>query len=90
MFLKKKDLLILIENFLFEKDQKINEKFLENIEKKSTVKHNKTGIEYTVLENINNEDEKYFKIYRYDLDNPKQKVYDKVSYKNFVKEYSMV
>jgi hypothetical protein len=92
MFLRKKDLIVLIENFLFEKDQKVDKKFLKNIVKASNIKHNKTGIEYTVLDNIKNENENeyYFKVYRHDLDNPREKIYEKISYKDFEKEYSMV
>lgn len=77
-----------IKNFLFEDNQKIDKKFIVNITKESGIRHKKTGIEYTVSEN--NKDEEYIKCYRQDIDNPKQKVYDIISYDTISKEYNMV
>lgn len=90
MVIKKKNLKKLIEYFLFEKKQKIDKKFLNSIVAGTSVTHNKTGIEYTVGKNIKDDNLNDVVIYRRDINNPKNKIVDKISYKKFIDEYSLV
>lgn len=90
MKLKKTHLKKIIENFLFEKKQKIDKEFLENIVSTTGVKHNKTGIEYTIEKDITPDNKEDIFLYRYDIDNPDIKIKDTVSYKEFLEEFSLV
>lgn len=90
MKVKKKNLKKIIEYFLFEKKQKIDKKFLNSIVAGTSVTHNETGIEYTVGKNIKDNNSDDVVIYRRDVNNPEEKIIDKVSYKKFIDEYSLV
>ena len=90
MKIKKRKLKKIIEYFLLEKKQKIDKKFLNAIVAGTNVTHNETGIEYTIGKNLRNNESEDVVIYRRDKTNPEKKIVDKVSYKKFVDEYSLV
>ena len=87
MKIKKKDLLKVCKLFLFEKKQKVSKEYIKNIDKQTAIRHDETGIEYTVEDN---DGEEILTVYRHDKDEPDDKVYDQVDHDLFAKDYSLV
>ena len=93
MKIKRKKLIKLIKNFLLEDSQKIDIKYIDKVDEDTGIKHDNTGIKYTVEDNIKLEDDKSkgkIVMYRYDMDKPNEEIYEEVPYEEFVKEYSLV
>ncbi len=84
MKITKKNLIRLIETFLFEKkSSKISDKDIKFLKPKTGIKHD-TGYEYTVKD----VDSENVRMYRYDEEG--NEIYDTVSHEDLKNEYELV
>jgi len=87
MKIKKKNLVKLIEKFLFEKNkQKFSKEGIKHLKQNTSIRHKKSGYEYTVDKN----DEDGIRFYRYDSENPENKIFDNITHKKLIDEYELV